>query len=318
MGNKKNILVTGAAGFIGSHFCEHLIKKGYQVIGYDNLITGNINNLSKCINNKNFKFINKDVRDSISINLPITYIVHLASPASPLAYNKFPLITLETGSLGTHNIFKLAKKKKSKILIASTSEIYGDPKSHPQDENYYGNVNPVGPRSMYDESKRYMEAYAINFYKKHKSIDLSIARIFNTYGPRMGIDDGRVIPNLITQALKNIDLTIYGDGRQTRSFCYINDMISALSKLLFLNKTFNQPINIGNIEEVSILNLSKEIISMTKSNSKINFMDPFDHDDPKKRKPDITRAKKILKWKPEISRNKGLIKTIDYFKKVVI
>jgi len=307
---KKVILITGGAGFIGSHLCERLLKEGFKVICMDNLITGNLENIKPLLKDKNFLFIKHDVTKYIEIKGRIDYVLHFASPASPCDYLKLPIQTLKVGSLGTHNTLGLAKRKKAKFLLASTSEVYGDPLVHPQPESYWGNVNPIGLRGVYDEAKRFAEAITMAYHRVHK-IDTKIARIFNTYGERMRIDDGRVIPNFILQALNNQPLTVYGKGTQTRSFCYIQDLIEGILKLMF--SQINEPINLGNPLEFKILDLAHLIIKLTESKSKIIFK-PLPQDDPCRRKPDIRKAKKILNWKPKVNLEEGLIRTITWFR----
>jgi len=306
----RRCLVTGGAGFIGSHLCERLLKEGFRVICMDNLITGDIKNIENLMKNKNFEFIKKDVTKYINLKERLDYILHFASPASPIDYLKFPIQTLKAGSLGTHNTLGLAKEKKATYLLASTSEIYGDPLSHPQREDYFGNVNCIGLRGVYDESKRFSEAITMAYYRVHK-IDTKIARIFNVYGQRMRLNDGRVIPNFIYQALKNKPITVYGDGKQTRSFCYIDDMIEGIFKLM--NSKINEPVNLGNPEEFKILELAKTILDLTSSKSKIIFKS-LPEGDPKKRRPDISKAKRMLNWQPKVSLKEGLKKTIEWFK----
>ncbi|MDP2943236.1 MAG: SDR family oxidoreductase [Candidatus Omnitrophota bacterium] len=301
------ILLTGGAGFIGSHLCDFLIAKGNKVICLDNFITGKMENITHLENNPNFRFIRHDVTTHIDIDEALDYVLHLASPASPVDYIKYPIQTLKVGSLGTHNALGVAKAKNAKFLLASTSEVYGDPLVHPQREDYYGNVNAVGPRGVYDESKRFAEAITMAYHKVHK-LDTKIARIFNTYGPRMRQSDGRAIPNFISQALANEPLTVYGSGTQTRSFCYIEDMIGGLYKLMLSD--VNDPINLGNPAEVTILYLAEQIISLTGSKSKIKF-EPLPEDDPKVRCPDITKAKNILKWQPNVPLKEGLKLTLQ-------
>ncbi len=302
------ILITGGAGFIGSHLCDRLIAEGHKVICIDNLITGSLSNIKPLLKNRNFYFIKHNVTTPIKIKGKLDYVLHLASPASPADYLKYPIQTLKVGSLGTHNALGLAKAKRAKFLLASTSEVYGDPLIHPQREDYYGNVNTVGPRGVYDEAKRFAEAITMAYHRVH-GIDTKIVRIFNTYGPRIRHDDGRVIPNFISQALKNKPITIYGDGSQTRSFCFIDDMINGIFKLMLSD--INEPINLGNPEEINILDLAKLIISITGSKSRIVFK-TLPKDDPKVRCPDITMAKRLLKWQPQISLKEGLKYCLTY------
>jgi len=303
-------LITGGAGFIGSHLCDFLLNKGFKVICVDNLITGSIKNIKHFEKNKNFKFINRDISKHIKINENLDFVLHFASPASPVDYQKIPIQTLKAGSLGTHNTLGLALAKKAKYLLASTSEVYGDPLVNPQPESYWGNVNPVGIRGCYDEAKRFAEALTMAYHRIHK-LDTKIARIFNTYGPRMRGNDGRVVPNFINQALSNKPITVYGDGGQTRSFCYVDDLIEGIYKLMMLD--INEPVNLGNPEEHAILEFAKIIKRLAKSNSKVIFK-KLPADDPKVRCPDITLAKTRLKWKPKISLEEGLRRTISLFK----
>lgn len=307
---KKIVLITGGAGFIGSHLCDRLVQEGFKVICIDNLITGSRGNLNHLMKFKDFRFIKQNVTKYINIKGKVDYILHFASPASPVAYLNYPIPTLKVGSLGTHNTLGLAKEKRAKYLLASTSEIYGDPLVHPQREDYYGNVNCIGPRSVYDEAKRFAEAITMAYHRVHK-IDTKIARIFNTYGERIRLNDGRVIPNFIYQALDNQPITVYGKGRQTRSFCYISDLIDGIYKLML--SSINDPINLGNPTEFTIIDLARLILKMTKSKSKLIFK-PLREDDPKKRQPDISKAKKLLKWQPRVSLEDGLIRTIEWFK----
>jgi dTDP-glucose 4,6-dehydratase len=307
---KKTILITGAAGFLGSHLCDFFIFKKYRVIGIDNLLTGEMSNIKHLKNNLLFNFLKIDINTDFEINEKIDYILHFASPASPIDYLKMPIETLRTGSIGTENVLKIALKNKSTILIASTSEVYGDPLEHPQKEEYYGNVNPIGPRSVYDEAKRFQEALTTAYYSFY-GLDIKIARIFNTYGPRMKINDGRALPTFIRQVLNKEPLTIFGNGQQTRSFCYVDDLVLGIYKLLKSN--YNKPINLGNPEEITILDFAKEIIALNGFDSKIIYHN-LPLNDPLKRKPDISRAKKILKWNPKVSRKDGLEKTFSYFK----
>jgi nucleoside-diphosphate-sugar epimerase len=306
------VLVTGGAGFIGSHLCEELIKRNFKVICIDNLGTGRLSNLKQILNNKNFVFIKKDIRDNIRLKWKIDYIFHLASYASPPYYQKYSIDTLMTNSLGTYNILEMARKYKALFLLASTSEVYGDPKIHPQKEEYWGNVNPIGVRSCYDEAKRFAESITMEYSRKY-NLNVRIVRIFNTYGPRLQKDDGRVISNFIYQALHNLPITIYGDGLQTRSFCYVVDMVNGLLKAMFVKKSKNQIINLGNCDEFTIKEAAYLIKKITNSKSKIVYK-PLPQDDPTRRKPDITKAKKILNWEPEIKLEQGLIKTIEWFK----
>jgi len=311
---KKTVLITGAAGFIGSHLCDYFLLKNYKVLGIDNLITGNLKNLSHLDSNINFEFREIDITDDFNINGPIDYILHFASPASPIDYLKIPLETLRVGSLGTENVLKLALKNNSRILIASTSEIYGDPLVHPQSEDYLGNVDPVGPRGVYDEAKRFQEALTTAYHTFH-GLDIRIARIFNTYGSRMRVNDGRAIPAFMGQVLRKESLTVFGDGSQTRSFCFIDDMVQGIYKLLHSNYT--KPLNLGNPEEIALIDFAKEIIVMGRNNNKIVFK-PLPISDPVKRKPDISKAIKILNWQPQISRKKGLENAFNYFKTLTI
>lgn len=307
----KRILITGGAGFLGSNLCDLLIAKGYYVICMDNLITGSPDNIAHLIGHKNFSFIQHDVTNYIYIEGKLDYILHFASPASPIDYMELPIQTLKVGSLGTHKALGLAKVKKAVFLLASTSEVYGDPLIHPQKEDYWGNVNPIGPRGVYDEAKRFAEALAFAYHRYH-DVDIRIVRIFNTFGPHMRLNDGRVVPNFIYQTLTGKPITIFGDGTQTRSFCYVSDLIDGIYALMLSKET--EPVNIGNPEEMTILEFAKLIKKLTKSNSKINFK-PLPVDDPRVRQPDITKANKLLKWKPKVSLEDGLINTIQWFKK---
>ncbi len=304
-------LVTGGAGFLGSHLCDYLIKKGHYVICMDNLITGSLDNL-KQIDLDKFSFIEHDITKYIEIDEDLDYIFHFASPASPVYYLRYPIKTLKVGALGTHNILGLAKAKKAKVLIASTSEVYGDPEVHPQNEEYWGNVNPVGPRGVYDEAKRFAEAITTAYHKRH-NVETRIARIFNTYGKRMKKDDGRVIPTFTYQALKDADITVFGDGNQTRSFCHVSDMIDGIYKLMISDYVL--PINLGNPNEITILELAKYIKKITKSNSKITFH-PLPENDPKTRRPDISKAKRVLEWEPKINFEEGMEEFIEWFKRI--
>ncbi len=307
---KKRVLITGAAGFIGSHLCDKFIQEGYEVIGMDNLLTGSLSNIEHLFPLKEFTFYHHDVSKFVHVPGQLDYILHFASPASPIDYLKMPIQTLKVGSLGTHNLLGLALAKKSRILVASTSEVYGDPLVHPQTEDYWGNVNPVGPRGVYDEAKRFQEAITMAYHNFHR-VDTRIVRIFNTYGPRMRLNDGRALPAFIGQALRGENLTVFGDGSQTRSFCYISDQVEGIYRLLLSD--YSHPVNIGNPEEISLLDFAKEIIELTGTSSDIVF-DPLPVDDPKQRQPDITKAKELLGWEPKVSRREGLMKTIEYFK----
>ncbi|MBE3090606.1 MAG: SDR family oxidoreductase [Actinobacteria bacterium] len=309
MDNITTSLVTGGAGFIGSHLCKYLLKKNYKVICIDNLITGSLKNLEG-IKTGDFLFVNHDVTEHIEIEDNINIIFHLSSPASPIDYLQLPIQTLKVGALGTHNILGLAKSKRAAMLLASTSEVYGDPLIHPQKEEYWGNVNPIGPRGVYDEAKRFAEAITMAYHKQ-QGVDTRIARIFNTFGSNMRMRDGRVIPNFIIQCLKGEDITAYGDGKQTRSFCYIEDMVEGLYKLS--KSDYHYPVNLGNPNEITILELANKIKSLTNSTSKTIF-NPLPVDDPKVRMPDISKAKKILKWEPKVNLEEGLVKTIGWFK----
>ena len=303
-------LITGGAGFLGSHLCDYLLEKGHDVVCMDNLITGSIDNINHITSNR-FKFINHNVTKYIDLEGPVDYILHFASPASPIDYLEHPIPTLKVGSLGTHNALGLAKKKKSVFLIASTSEVYGDPLVHPQEEDYWGNVNPVGPRGVYDEAKRFAEAITMAYHRYH-GIDAKIVRIFNTYGPRMRINDGRAIPNFLKQALTGKDLTAYGDGSQTRSFCYVSDLIEGIYRLLISD--LNEPCNIGNPVEMTIQQMAEKILQASGSQSKIIYT-PLPEDDPKVRQPNINKAKEHLGWEPQVKLDEGLKTTMDYFKK---
>ena len=308
----KTILITGAAGFLGSHLCDRFIEEGFRVVGMDNFITGDRNNIQHLFEHPNFQLIEHDVTVHIDIHEPIDYILHFASPASPIDYLKIPIQTLKVGSLGTHNLLGLAKAKKARILIASTSEIYGDPLVHPQSEDYYGNVNSIGPRGVYDEAKRFQEAITMAYHRFH-GVETRIARIFNTYGPRMRLNDGRAIPAFMGQALRGEDLTVFGDGSQTRSFCYVDDLIEGIYRLLFSD--FSNPVNLGNPDEISIQDFALEILKLTNSNQKICFK-PLPKDDPLKRQPDIKLAKKVLNWQPKTSREEGMKMTFAFFQNV--
>jgi dTDP-glucose 4,6-dehydratase len=309
----KKVLITGGAGFLGSHLCDRFIQEGYHVIAMDNLITGNLANIEHLFHLKEFEFYNHDVSKFVHVPGQLDYILHFASPASPIDYLKLPIQTLKVGSLGTHNLLGLAKSKKSRFLIASTSEVYGDPLVHPQNEDYWGNVNPIGPRGVYDEAKRFQEAITMAYHTFH-GLETRIVRIFNTYGPRMRLDDGRVLPAFIGQALRGEDLTAFGDGTQTRSFCYVSDLVDGIYRLLLSDYVY--PVNIGNPGEITINQFAEEILTLTGSKSKVIYK-PLPQDDPKQRQPDITRAREILGWSPNVDRSEGLKKTLEYFKKVV-
>lgn len=306
----KRVLITGAAGFLGSHLAERFLKDGYAVIGMDNLITGSLKNIEPFQDNPNFTFVNHDVSKHIEIDGPLDYVLHFASPASPIDYLKIPIQTLKVGSLGIHNCLGLAKAKGARLLIASTSEVYGDPTVHPQPESYWGNVNPVGPRGVYDEAKRFQEAMTMAYHTYH-GLETRIVRIFNTYGPRMRLNDGRVLPAFIGQALRGEDLTIFGDGSQTRSFCYVDDLVEGIVRLLHSDHA--EPVNIGNPDEITIAQFAEEIIALTGTDQKVIYKD-LPVDDPKQRQPDITKARQLLGWEPKIDRAEGLKRTYAYFK----
>jgi dTDP-glucose 4,6-dehydratase len=309
----SRVLVTGGAGFIGSHLCDRLVSDGFNVVCMDNYITGNKKNIRQLTGNQNVEFIEHDISKYINVDGPVDFIMHFASPASPIDYLKLPIQTLKVGSLGTHNSLGLARAKRAGFLLASTSEVYGDPKVNPQPESYWGNVNPIGPRGVYDEAKRFAEAMTMAYHRVH-GIDTRIVRIFNTYGPRMRVNDGRAIPAFISQALKGKPITVFGDGSQTRSFCYMEDLIQGIMQLM--NSKEHEPVNLGNPSEMSVLDLARKIVELTGSESEIVFK-PLPQDDPKVRQPDIAKAKKILGWKPKVSLDDGLEKTIDYFKEAL-
>ena len=306
----ERVLITGAAGFLGSHLCDRFLKEGFEVIAMDNLITGDLKNIEHLFPNEHFTFYNHDVSNFIHIPGKLDYIVHFASPASPIDYLKIPIQTLKVGSLGTHNCLGLAREKNARIIVASTSEVYGDPLVHPQTESYWGHVNPVGPRGVYDEAKRFQEAITMAYHTYH-GVETRIVRIFNTYGPRMRLNDGRVLPAFIGQAIRGEDLTVFGDGSQTRSFCYVDDLVEGIYRLLMSD--YAQPVNVGNPDEITILDFAKEIIKLTGTDQKIVF-NPLPTDDPKQRRPDITLAQSILGWEPKVHRSEGLKITYDYFK----
>jgi dTDP-glucose 4,6-dehydratase len=306
----KRVLITGAAGFLGSHLSDRFVKEGFRVVGMDNLITGDLHNIQHLFKLENFEFYHHDVTKFVHVPGDIDYILHFASPASPIDYLKIPIQTLKVGALGTHNILGLARVKKARVLVASTSEVYGDPLVHPQTEEYWGNVNPIGPRGVYDEAKRFMEAITMAYHNIHK-VDTRIVRIFNTYGPRMRLNDGRVLPTFVGQALRGEDLTIYGDGSQTRSFCYVDDLVDGIYRLLFSDYIY--PVNLGNPAEITIKQFGEEIIKLTGSKVKLDYR-PLPTDDPKQRKPNINKAINILHWEPKVDRADGLKITYDYFK----
>jgi dTDP-glucose 4,6-dehydratase len=307
---KKKVLITGAAGFLGSHLCDRFIKEGYYVVAMDNLITGDLMNIEHLRSNPNFEFILHDITTFIDVKGDLDYILHFASPASPIDYLKIPIQTLKVGAMGTHNCLGVAKAKGARILVASTSEVYGDPLVHPQAEEYWGNVNPVGPRGVYDEAKRYMESITMAYHTFHH-VDTRIIRIFNTYGPRMRLNDGRALPAFIGQALRGEDMTVFGDGSQTRSFCYVDDLVEGVYRLLLSN--YIQPVNIGNPDEIRLKDFAEEVLRLTGSTVKIVYK-PLPVDDPKQRQPDITKARTILGWEPKVNRAEGLKKTYDYFR----
>ncbi|HMG93218.1 MAG TPA: UDP-glucuronic acid decarboxylase family protein [Chryseolinea sp.] len=307
---KQRVLITGGAGFLGSHLCDRFIKEGFHVIAMDNLITGDLRNIEHLFKHQDFEFYHHDVSKYVHIPGELHYILHFASPASPIDYLKIPIQTLKVSSLGTHNLLGLARAKKARILVASTSEVYGDPLVHPQVEEYYGNVNPIGPRGVYDEAKRFQEAITMAYHTFH-NLETRIIRIFNTYGPRMRLNDGRVLPAFIGQALRGEDLTVFGDGSQTRSFCYVDDEVEGIFRLLMSD--YNLPMNIGNPNEISIGDFAEEIVKLTGTTQKVIYK-PLPQDDPKQRQPDITKAKQILGWEPKVSRAEGLKITYDYFR----
>ena len=310
----KKILITGAAGFLGSHLADRFIKEGYHVIGMDNLLTGNMDNIAHLFPLKSFEFYFHDVSKFVHIPGELDYILHFASPASPIDYLKMPIQTLKVGALGTHNLLGLAKAKNARILVASTSEVYGDPLEHPQTENYWGNVNPVGPRGVYDEAKRFLEAITMAYHNYHQ-VDTRIVRIFNTYGPRMRVEDGRALPAFFAQAIRGEGLTVFGDGSQTRSFCYVDDLVEGIYRLLLSD--YHLPVNIGNPDEVSILEFAREVLELVQNPKAHIVYRPLPADDPKIRQPDISKAKSLLGWEPRVPRAEGMAKTYEYFKSVV-
>lgn len=309
-GMSKKILITGAAGFLGSHLCDRFIREGYRVLGMDNLITGDLQNIAHLFKLKEFEFYHHDVTKFVHVSGDLDYILHFASPASPIDYLKIPIQTLKVGAMGTHNLLGLAKDKGARILVASTSEVYGDPLVHPQREDYWGHVNPVGPRGVYDEAKRYQEAITMAYHTYH-GVETRIIRIFNTYGPRMRLNDGRVLPAFIGQALRGEDLTVFGDGSQTRSFCFVDDLVEGIYRLLLSD--YAGPVNIGNPSEITIREFAEEIIALTGTTQKVIY-EPLPKDDPKQRQPDITLARQLLGWEPKVNRQEGLKITYDYFK----
>jgi dTDP-glucose 4,6-dehydratase len=311
---KKTILITGAAGFLGSHLSDRFLAEGYQVIGMDNLLTGNMDNIAHLFPNEHFQFYHHDVTKFVHVPGQLDYILHFASPASPIDYLQMPIQTMKVGALGTHNLLGLAKEKKARILVASTSEVYGDPLVHPQTEEYWGNVNPIGPRGVYDEAKRFLEALTMAYHNYH-GLETRIVRIFNTYGPRMRVNDGRVLPAFFSQAIRGEGLTVFGDGSQTRSFCYVDDLVEGIYRLLLSD--YHLPVNLGNPDEITIKEFGEEVLKLVNNPKAHLIYKPLPVDDPKQRKPNITKAREILKWEPKVPRSKGLKKTFEYFKEVV-
>ena len=312
------VLITGGAGFLGSHLCDRFLRENHTVIAMDNLITGSVANIEHLAGNDRFLFIRLDVTNFIYVDGPLDAVLHFASPASPIDYLEYPIPTLKVGALGTHKALGLAKAKNARFLLASTSEVYGDPLIHPQTEDYWGNVNPIGPRGVYDEAKRFAEAMTMAYHRYHQ-LDTRIVRIFNTYGPRMRLEDGRVVPNFIAQAVRGDPLTVYGDGSRTRAFCYVSDLIEGIYRLLMSDEV--EPVNIGNPVEMTVLEFAQKVIQITGSDSEISFIEPTDQrikDDPKVRQPDITKARQLLKWEPKVSIDDGLKRTIEYFKPIIL
>lgn len=305
----KRVLITGAAGFLGSHLCDRFLAEGYEVVGMDNLLTGSLRNIEHLFPRKEFSFYHHDITRFVHVPGPIDYILHFASPASPIDYLKMPIQTLKVGALGTHNLLGLAKAKDARILVASTSEVYGDPLVHPQTEDYWGNVNPIGPRGVYDEAKRYMEAITMAYHNFH-GVQTRIVRIFNTYGPRMRLDDGRALPTFVNQALHGEDITVFGDGSQTRSFCYVDDLVDGIYRLLLSD--YHLPVNIGNPVEITLKQFAEEVLALTGADVQLVYR-PLPQDDPKQRQPDISKAKDLLGWTPKVDRAEGLRRTLDYF-----